>query len=229
MKHNKFTVPALLVLALTSINAQANYDTVSLSGNLNTNLTTWTDGSAYSGLFSGTQTLGGIPFALSTDGNGNNAVYNPTSLTLSTNISDVTTVFTLINTAFGSYGSDVGSLTFHASNSDSFTVQLIEGVNVRDHFYGGFVNTLSDPTVTQAVFGVNSPGNAHLDMQTITLPVSFANETLTSVVFVSNQLGGSGQPFLAGLTLSAVPESEEWAMMLLGLPLIGWVARRKLA
>ena len=31
----------------------------------------------------------------------------------------------------------------------------------------------------------------------------------------------------AGFNISAVPESEEWAMMMLGLPLLGWVARRK--
>jgi carbonic anhydrase len=32
---------------------------------------------------------------------------------------------------------------------------------------------------------------------------------------------------LSGSITSPVPEQEEWAMLLLGLPLVGWVVRRK--
>jgi hypothetical protein len=203
-----------LVSSLAAINVQAeSYTTIDLPV-LNTNLITpWTDGIAYSGLFTGTQILGGIPFALSTDKNGNNAFFpagNPfnksgnIALTIQTNIVNPTTVYTLINTAYGNYGSNVGSISFYGSNNLNYTLQLVEGLNVRDHYYGGFVNSTSSP-FTQNVYNVNSLGNAHLDMQTIQLPSFFQQETLTSIVFQSNELRSNGEPFLAGVTVGILP------------------------
>jgi len=231
----------LLAAALPSVNAQAStYDTYAIP-TLTTNLTTWSDGSAYTSLFpsiplSGTNTLttalGGVPFALSTDLNGNNAFYyngssGSSTLTIPTNVAGATTVYTLINTAYGAAGADVGQVTFNATGGNTETVQLIEGGNVRDHYYGYYVNTTTDPTTTEYVFGNNTPFTAHLDMQAFTLPSSFAGQTLTSIVFQSNGLGGYGQPFLAGATVAAVPEPETYAMMLAGLGLMGFMVLRK--
>ena len=236
----KFSIPAALALSLTSVSAHAAAFYTFDIPTLTTNLTTWSDGSAYTSLFpaapaTGTSTLtanlGGVPFALSTDSSGNDAFYysgsGANSLTISTNVSGAATVYTLINTAYGSAGANVGQVTFNATNGLSYTAQLIEGGNVRDHYWGNYVNTTTDPTTTQAVFGVNSPGHAHLDMQAFALPSSFQGETLTSIVFTSNGLGGKGQPFIAGATVAVVPEPATYGLMLSGLGLVGLALRRK--
>jgi hypothetical protein len=182
---------------------------------LNEDITTWSDGGVYSGKFIGNRTLGGTPFTLQTNASGYDAFWgsnltpfvlatnSSATLTLSTNLYGATKVYTLINSAWGQAGKTVGSLTFNASNGDVYTIQLVEGVNVRDHFYGGFVNTVSSSSVNLAVMGVNTPGHAHLDMQTITLPDSFQNENLTSIVFTSSGGPSTGLPFLAGITVQA--------------------------
>lgn len=215
---------AVALAACMTANAQT-YSTVTLP-DLNTNLTTWTNGSVYAPIFPGAQVFDGVPFQLQTNAAGDNAFYNGT-LDISTNIAHATTVDTLINTAFGAPGADVGSLTFTGSAGATYTVQLIEGGNVRDHYYGDFVNTTTAANTTQAVFGVNAPGNAHLDMQSFSLPAAFANQTLTSVVFQSNNGGSNGIPFLAGMTVAAVPEAGTWAMLLAGLGVIGAALRSR--
>ncbi len=236
----KLTLPTAFVVAtLASVNAQASsFDTIALP-TLNTDLTTWTDGVAYSGLFTGIQTLGGVPFALSTDVNGNNAFFpagsspfnmsGNTTLTIQTNIVDPTTAYTLINTAFGFDGNNVGSVTFNTSNNESYTLQLIEGLNVRDHYNGYYINSTSSP-MTQDVFGGNAQWTAHLDMQTILLPSSFQSETLTSIVFQSTGLGTGGEPFLAGVTVATATPIPA-AIWMVGSALfgLGGFFRRKMA
>ncbi len=237
---SRFSALAALAFALTSLSAQAaTYQTFAIP-TLTTNLTTWTDGAAYTSLFppappSGTSTLtatlGGVPFALSTEANGNDAFYysgtGADSVTIPTSVVGAGTVYTLINTAYGAANANVGQVTFNATNGVSYTVQLIEGANVRDHYWGSYVNTTTDPTTTQAVFGINSAGHAHLDMQAFALPSSFAGETLTSIVFQSYGLGGNGQPFIAGATVAVVPEPATYALMLSGLGLLGLALSRK--
>ena len=162
----------------------ADYTPIALP-TLNTDIRTWTDGSAYDALFpTSSQTLGGVPFNFQADASGNTA-FEGGSLTIPVGVSGVTSVYTLINTAYGAYGANVGSVTFNGSAGDTYTVQLIEGSNVRDHYYNPspFVNTTSDPMTTEAVWGFNTYGYAHLDMQDFTLPSAFADETLDSIVF----------------------------------------------
>lgn len=182
---------------------------------LNEDITTWSNGSVYAGKFNGTQTLGDVPFDLQTDADGDNVFWgtdlnisnfsgsSSLTLTLATNLYGATTVYTLINSAWGHNGSNVGSITFNAGNGATYTVQLVEGVNVRDHYTGGFVNTLSSSAVTLNVIGSNTPNSAHLDMQAFALPASFAGETLTSIVFTSTGSSSTGLPFLAGVTVQA--------------------------
>jgi hypothetical protein len=185
---------------------------------LTEDIRTWTDGAAYNSLFpSSSQVLAGVPFNFQSDPNGNTVFYGGTlgapvaaSLAIPVNIFDATKVYMLINTAFGSPGSLVGSVTFNGSGGSSYTVSLVEGANVRDHYFGGFVNTTTDPSTTEAVFGDSSPGHAHFDMQTFTLPSSFASETLASIEFTSTGDGNpDGKAFLAGATVlsgGVVPE-----------------------
>jgi len=201
----------VLALGFATIGMAANaatYTPLALPTPLNTDIRTWTDGSAYNPLFpSSSQTLGGVPFNFQADVNGNTAfggLGGSGSITIPAGVNDVSSVYTLINTAFGAYGADVGSVTFNGSLG-SYTVELIEGLNVRDHYYGGFVNTTTDPTTTEAVWGNPNPGNAHLDMQDFILPAAFAGETLDDIVFTDYGFGGDGEPFIAGATALSGP------------------------
>lgn len=213
-------------LAFSAMASAAAYTTLTLPA-LNTDLTTWSDGGAYSSLFPGAHTLGGIPFALQSDPTtGKNAfVGGPGSIDIKVGVYGATNVYTLINTAWGTMDYPAGSITFLGSAGDTYTVDLVEGVNVRDHFYNVYVNTTSASYVSQ-VFGSTDYHTAHLDMQNFALPAAFQSQTLTDIVFYSSG-SGAGNPFLAGATVAAVPEPETYAMTLAGLALLGAATRRR--
>ncbi len=224
--HLKVAIASLFLVstAFSGVASAATYTTLTLP-TLNADIRSWSDGGTYSPLFPSSQNLAGVPFNFQLDGNGQ-TVFNAGSLSIPVNVFGVTNVYTLINTAWGSQDANVGAVTFYGSNGDIYKVDLIEGGNVRDHYYGGFVNTITDPNVTLAVWGPNVPGRAHLDMQDFALPGVFATETLVSMTFDSTG-GGAGSPFLAGATVAAVPEPESYALLLSGLGLMGFMMRRR--
>lgn len=215
-----FTGIALATVLLVPTAIAGTFTALTLP-TLTSDIRTWTDGSAYNPLFpSSSPTFAGVPFQFQSDINNNTIFFggtlaNPAADTLDIPVNQygVGTVYTLINTAYGSLGADVGSITFNGTGGLTYTVELVEGVNVRDHFYGGFVNTISDPSATEAVFGVSTPGNAHFDMQTFTLPSQFSTATLTDIEFFSVTDESGGKPFLAAATVLAVPEPATYGML----------------
>ena len=235
MKHltRKLGAAALLALMLLPVAHAEIYTPVDLPLNeMGANIRNWSGGSVYNALYpNSSQTLAGVPFQFASNANGNNVISSGTHI-IPVGIDDVRTVYTLINTAWGSPGALVGSLTFISTDGDSFTANLIEGYNVRDHYYGGYVNTTSSPDTIDAVWGINAPGYAHLDLQIFSLPESFWEETLDRIVFVSSG-GYSGAPFLAALTVGtvpvvdSVPEPGTWSLLLGSLALMGGLARRR--
>lgn len=197
---------------------------------LNIDLTTWSSGIDYVGLFHGTRTTaGGVPFALQTNAAGNDALYDLSNKVIQTGVYGARVVYTLINSSYGTRGSDIGKLTFTGSAGASYSVELIEGQNVRDHVVGGWMNSVSAPYVTTSVFGNAGQGRAHLDMQAFLLPSIFENETLQSITFNSNHLSTvDGRPFLAGLTVStAVPEPQGVILALVGMGIVSRLTCRK--
>lgn len=124
------------LFAATSANA-ASYSTVSLpisgaTDSLVADITQWSDGGAYYGLFPSSQTFGGVPFQLQTNDYGHNVLMTWSDVQV--NVFGATNVYTLINTAWGSLGETVGDLTFYGSAGAVYSVSLVEGGNVRDHY-----------------------------------------------------------------------------------------------
>jgi hypothetical protein len=190
------------LIASLGVSAQAGYTSLTLP-DLNTDIRTWTDGSTYNPLFPGDHTWNGVPFTLAVDAQGHTAWWRsgnaPESLTIPVNVFGVTEAYTIINSAYGSLGTTDGLVEFFGSGGSHYSVPLVQGDNLRDHFDGGFNNTI-DGIHALPAFNIG-PGRARLDMQLYTLPDSFASETLTSIRFTSGAASASGTPFLAAATV----------------------------
>ncbi len=194
------TASLVLSTLLFSTSSQAASFTAVPLPTLNSDLHVWTSGAIYDPIFPGTQSFSGVPFTLQSDEAGRDVFVGKGALELDVNLYGVDAVYTLINSANGTQGENVGSISFIGSTGETYSVDLIEGINVRDHYYGRYVNTVSANYVTTAVFGTNTAGTSHLDMQKFVLPDSFRTQTLNKIIF--NSLGdiNKGNAFLAGLT-----------------------------
>ena len=200
---------AFFVAAATVCWTIASADTiqVDLSNLVNADLTTYTGGSNYP-QHGGDLTIGTIPFLLATFGpnldTGIIQTNGVQTFSISTDVFGVSYAYVVVNSAWGSCGSDIGEIDFLGS-SHTFSYKLTEGSNVRDHFNGQFCNSAPDVAAT-AAFGPG--GSDRLDMQLITLPSDFANDTLQSIEFLGYGAGQNGAPFLAAATL--VTDSDSW-------------------
>jgi hypothetical protein len=202
---------------------------------LNTNMRTWTDGSVYDNLWptSGSpnpnvlMTAGGIPFAFAQSPTSGNTAFVGTfgttsMLTMTVDKTGVTDVYTLINAAYSqtTSGNTVGSVVLNFSGGVAVTESLVSGNNVRDHYFGSFVNTTTALNVTQAAFETNTPGTAHLDMQTWTVPSADTGRELLNVEFITTPNAGVN-PVLAAATVGtvtrSVPEPATSVLLLSGL------------
>lgn len=194
---------------------------VDLSGFVNSDLTTYTGGSNYP-QHGGSITLDAIPFELATIGPEQDTAVIQTNgaqdFSIPVEVFGATSVDVLVNSAFGSCGTDVGEIDFVGS-SGTYTYTLTEGVNVRDHFNGQFCNSAGDITDTASF------GSDRLDLLSITLPLSFSGQTLESIDFIGFGKGQLGEPFLAAATIvtpadpldpAPVPEPEDLLVVSVG-------------
>ena len=217
-------VSGFVALAVVSVAGFARADTIDLdiSNLVNTDLTTYSGGSNYP-QHGGPLTVAGVPFTLATIGPNSDTAIIQTSesvgvsetYSIPVGVFGVTTVDTLINSAFGGCGVNIGELDFIGA-SNTYTYTLTEGTNVRDHFNGGFCNTVTSVAGTASFGG----GADRLDMQQIALPASFATDTLESIDFKSFGQFLDGSPFLAAAavtTASSVPEPAALPIAAVGL------------
>jgi hypothetical protein len=216
------TLLASSIIALGLCSGANAYTPIELP-QLNTNIENWSDGSRYNPYFPSESQLGGVPFTLIQDDAGNNSFIG--TLTIPIGIFGVSTVYTLMNTATGQLGAQVGTLTAIGSSGAIQSFALVVGDNIRDHYYGNYVNTISSNYVTLNVAGGSQPGTAHLDMQAFALNSEFAQQTLTSITFSGAGGNPQGVPFIAGLTVSAVPEPHSLLMWLAGILLFAYRAK----
>jgi hypothetical protein len=101
----------------------------------------------------------------------------------------------LMNSAFGRCGTKIGELVFVGGKGDFYRFPLVEGVNIRDHNYATFCNTIT------RFQGEANYGNVRLDFQRIQLPEKISS-SLEAIVFRGFRKGSfSGAPFIAAITL----------------------------
>ncbi len=184
----------------------------------------------------GPTTLGGIPFNITSNVDGNQAWngvvaaasqsgLGTVSVTFNTSVYGATDIYTLINTFAGQPGpNSYVALIFTGSAGAVYEKDFISNVDIRDYNNDGWTNAINGTTTTN-VFNVpvdnwGLPGR--LDMQHIILPIAFETQTLQQIELVDS---GSSILFqravLDGITigsasLSAVPEPSSFALLGLG-------------
>jgi hypothetical protein len=223
----KLLSAATALAAVTAVSAHAA--TVDLSSFVNANVSAYYNGGVYPAN-GGSQTIGGVNFNLAQFPGGGTGVVqaaggDPDSFLIPVGQIGVTTVYTVANSAFGLASNTIGSLVFTGSAGATFTYELTEGDNIRDHATTAFNDSAPN------IFATKDYGDGdHLDVQKIVLPTAFATQTLTSITFNAVDQG-TGNPFLAAITTAGgVPEPGAWALSVLGMGLLGGAmrsARRK--
>lgn len=232
---SKLLLAFLVTGAVTASAIPCSAGSVDISGIVNSDLTGYTGGSVYP-QNGGPFNIGGIDFDLATIAPDNHTAVaqlfadpglGPQSFTLPVNLSGVGTVYTIVNSAFGSFGSNAGSITFNTA-SNSFTYNYVEGDNVRDHATTGF------NVIAPNVYATHDFGNGdRLDVQKIVLPALIAGDTILSIVFsyTAGLAPGDGEAFLAAITTapaaSAVPLPAALPLFATGLGVLGWTTRRR--
>lgn len=234
MVQIRVALAAVLASAIPAL-ALADSFTELTMPTLNTNMRTFTDGSVYNNLWptSGSpnpnvlMTAGGIPFAFAQSPTSGNTAFIGTfgtmsTLTMTVDQTGISDVYTLINATYSqtTSGNTVGSVVLNFAGGVSVTESLVSGSNIRDHYFGSFVNTTTASNVTQAAFETNTPGTAHLDMQTWAVPSADKGLELLNVEFITTPNAGV-DPLLAAATVgkvtASVPEPSTSVLLLSGL------------
>jgi hypothetical protein len=213
---------AALILAHAASAGTAQID---LSSYVNADLSDYYDGFVYPA-DGGPQTIGGVSFNLAAYPGGGTGIIqaadgHPDTYTIAVGQADVTTVYTIANSAFGVYGYDIGTLTFNGSGGATYTYTYHEGTTIRDHATTSYNDIATDLYATK-----NYGDGDHLDVQQILLPAAFGTQTLTSITFTAFN-SADGDPFLAAITTATatVPEPASWALMIIGLGGLGAALR----
>ncbi len=232
MRLHGSLVAAVLAAGLTAVCASgASAASVDISGLVNANIGTYSDGNLYP-VGPTPVTIGGVDFNLAGYPGGGTGVIQTggtDSFSIPVSLAGVTKVYTIINSAYGTAGDTTGSLVFSDTAGDTYTYDLTEGVNVRDHFFNTFVNTAPDIYASQNYGTGDQFSTVRLDVQQIVLPAAFGSSTLDNITFNGINAGCcQGAPFLAAITTAtAVPEPGAWALMLVGFGGLGWALRRR--
>jgi len=129
----------------------------------------------------------------------------------------ISKVHTFINIWYGSFNANIGTITFTGSAGAVYSVDLIVGQNVRDHYQGYYVNQILSPTTSLAY----SPGSGViLDRQEFVLPEVFSTQSLTGITITDTNFSdnNAGKSFLTAVTLErAIPEPMTLSIFAAGM------------
>src|SRR5271154_6382569 len=142
--------PALLLITIVGVwcapALRADNVTIDLTPYVNSDLNGYTDGWNFPN--SGLLTVDGIPFDLAAIGGTpdtgiiqtNGSAFD--SVDISIGVFGVTSAYALVNSAWGACGANVGEIDFVGS-AGTYVYSLTEGNNIRDHFEGGYCNSVT--------------------------------------------------------------------------------------
>ncbi|MGC2245081.1 MAG: hypothetical protein WA609_00635 [Terriglobales bacterium] len=217
MKNRKLLIP-LLILCLGAGLANAAQKKISISSFANDSWcglslfgcstfqygTKHYDGIAYTLLGNKKGTANTAWFASVAAGQGSGTV----SITIPVNVAKVKTVYTLMNTEWGSTQSGLITITFTGSEGATWTFDPVGNVNIRDYNNGGYTNTcicqLPGAVGQSATINAwtNSAGQQRLDEQVYELPAAFATQTLESITITDSGGENIQRAILTAVTVS---------------------------
>jgi hypothetical protein len=206
------SVVILLSILIAAATAYAADTTVNLSGVANEtwcglqfiNCSTFPSGAqSYNGISFAIPTVNNAWFAEQAAGGGGGSV----SITIPVNVKGVKTVYTLMNTIWGSKTKGLATITFTGTGGVTWTYDIVEGSDTRDYNQGNYVNSIdcrlpSGVSKTGTVSGWKNSEQQRLDMQMFELPASFAGQTLKSVTITDNGNYEVQRIFIAAMTVS---------------------------
>jgi hypothetical protein len=179
--------------------------------------------------------LGGIPFEIpvggynewsSGDGRGGGSGNDGQwILDVPVNASAIRTVYTLINTHWGTTQSGRMIVEFFGSDGAYFSKDLIGSDDIRDWnlHYGDQINGVTTVNVVYESAGHDGDPDA-MDMQIFELPIDFYSETLQTIRVTDNRTTFIHSGLVSGITV--VPEPA--TIMMLGLGGLVLLRRRKI-
>jgi hypothetical protein len=130
------------------------------------------------------------------------------SVTIPINVANVWTVYTLMNTLWGSTQPGLISITFTGSAGATWTFQPVGNVNVRDYNNDDYTDSilchLPDEAGKSTTINAwtNNGAKQRLDEQIYELPASFRGQTLVSMTITDSGSTDMQRSFLAALTVS---------------------------
>lgn len=129
------------------------------------------------------------------------------SITVPVNIKDVKTVYTLMNTDWGSTAKGLLAITFTGTGGATWTYDPLGNANIRDYNNGTYTNAIgcalpTGPGTAATVTGFKNNKGQRLDMQIYELPATFGGQTLVSITITDSGNTGVQRSILAALTVS---------------------------
>jgi len=223
MKRHKISILMLMIClgaGLANAAAKSKLTPIDISSLANT---TWCAGEIIncSTYAFGTQTYDAIPYVIpgNAQGTANNfwsadveagGGSGTVSVTVPINVAKVKTVYTLMNTLWGTGQSGLLSVTFTGSGGATWTVNLVGNANVRDYNQNG---STTNSILCQLPGGVGQTATINawvngdgqrLDEQVYELPAVLAKQTLVSMTITDSGNAGEQRSFLAALTVSTL-------------------------
>lgn len=202
-----YSAGAALVIAAPPANPNPADIHVMISPSVTDNLRTWTSGTNYPSGYSFTNYAGitfyltgypGITNGLGTVYTGLGSVTAPSITNFPVSITNAATVYTLMNSYDGQLGSTNGTMDFYGSQGAHARFEIVQGLNIRDHYNGTYQNMISSNFMS-LYWGTNR--QVRLDCQGWMLPTNFCTQTLTNIQVRSFGNRPNGVPTVAAITV----------------------------
>ncbi len=159
--------------------------------------------------------IGSVPFIAAKNPNGDTVgegliavgpIFSANSVTVPVGLSGIQSFYTLASSFDGSQNTNIGDIKLNGS-SGSVTYQLIEGKNVRDHYFGNFVNTYVSGISATAYWLAGAQvgggfGYVRNDMQGFIVPGYIGSLNSVTYTYTGGGYIGDGAPLVFGLTVS---------------------------